>query len=49
MRYRVDLKHPQKIIAVEVLGGRAAISILSREEIIDVNRLRMEAGLTLMA
>ena len=46
---RVDLKHPQKIIAVEVLGGRAAISLLSREEIIDVNRLRMEAGLTLMA
>jgi tRNA(Ser,Leu) C12 N-acetylase TAN1 len=46
---RVDLKHPEKIIAVEVLGGRAAISLLTKEEIIDVNRLRMEAGLTIMA
>ena len=43
---RVDLKHPQKIIAVEVLGGRAAISLLDRSEIIDVNRLRLEVGLT---
>lgn len=46
---RVDLKHPEKIIAVEVLGNRAAISLLSRGEIIDVNRLRLEAGLTQMA
>jgi tRNA(Ser,Leu) C12 N-acetylase TAN1 len=43
---RVDLKHPDKVIAVEVLGNRAAISLLERDEIIDVNRLRLEVGLT---
>lgn len=43
---RVDLKRPEKIIAVEILGNRAAISLLERGEIIDLNRLRLEAGLT---
>jgi tRNA(Ser,Leu) C12 N-acetylase TAN1 len=43
---RVDLKHPDKIIAVEVLGSMAAVSLLKREEIIDVNRMRLEVGLT---
>jgi tRNA(Ser,Leu) C12 N-acetylase TAN1 len=46
---RVDLKHPDKIIAVEVLGTMAAISLLTRDEIIDVNRMRLEVGLTLIA
>lgn len=45
-RGRVDLKHPDKIIAVEVLGSMAAISLLNRDEIIDVNRMRLEVGLT---
>ena len=43
---KVDLKRPQKIIAVEILGNRAAISLLERSEIIDLNRVRLEAGLT---
>jgi tRNA(Ser,Leu) C12 N-acetylase TAN1 len=43
---RVDLKHPEKIVAVEVLGSMAAISLLERNQIIDLNRLRLEAGLT---
>ncbi|MDW5561846.1 MAG: THUMP domain-containing protein [Methanomassiliicoccus sp.] len=46
---RVDLKHPQKVIAVEVLGSMAAISVLNRDEIIDANKIRLEAGLTQMA
>lgn len=43
---KVDLKHPEKIIVVEVLGSMAAISLLERNQIIDLNRLRLEAGLT---
>jgi tRNA(Ser,Leu) C12 N-acetylase TAN1 len=46
---KVDLKHPEKIIAVEVLGSMAAISLLERNQIIDLNRLRLEAGLTQIA
>lgn len=46
---KVDLRHPEKIIAVEVLGTMAAISLLERNELIDLNRLRLEAGLTQIA
>ena len=46
---KVDLKHPEKIIAVEVLGAMAGISLLERDEIIDVNRMRQEIGLTKLA
>lgn len=46
---RVDLRHPEKIVAVEVLGSMAAISLLERNEIIDANRVRLEAGMVQMA
>jgi tRNA(Ser,Leu) C12 N-acetylase TAN1 len=43
---KVDLKNPDKIIAVEVLGNMAGISLLERDQIIDVNKMRQEIGLT---
>lgn len=43
---KVDLRHPSKIIAVEVLGPMAGISLLERDQIIDVNQMRLEVGLT---
>ncbi len=43
---KVDLRRPQKIIAVEVLGPMAGIALLRNDEIIDVNQLRLEVGLT---
>jgi len=46
LKGKVDLRHPQKIIAVEVLGPMAGVSLLERDEIIDVNQLRLEVGLT---
>lgn len=39
---KVDLKHPDKIIAVEVLGGMAGISLLNGDELINANKLRQE-------
>jgi tRNA(Ser,Leu) C12 N-acetylase TAN1 len=46
---KVDLKRPEKIIAVEVLGGMAGLSLLAKDQLINVNRLRQEIGLTLIA
>jgi tRNA(Ser,Leu) C12 N-acetylase TAN1 len=46
LKGKVDLRHPQKIIAVEVLGPMAGISLLENDQIIDVNQLRLEVGLT---
>ncbi len=43
---KVDLKHPEKIIAVEVLGGLAGIALLEKDELINVNKMRQEIGLT---
>jgi tRNA(Ser,Leu) C12 N-acetylase TAN1 len=43
---KVDLKHPEKIIAVEVLGSMAGLSLLAKDQLINVNRLRQEIGLT---
>jgi tRNA acetyltransferase TAN1 len=45
---KVDLKHPEKIIVVEVLGGMAGLSLLAKDQLINVNRLRQEIGLTLL-
>jgi tRNA(Ser,Leu) C12 N-acetylase TAN1 len=41
---KVDLRRPDKIIAVEVLGGMAGMSLVTREQIIDANRIRQEVG-----
>lgn len=43
---KVDLKHPEKVIVVEVLGGTAGLSLLAKDQLINVNRLRQEIGLT---
>lgn len=45
---RVDLKNPQKIIAVEVLGAMAAMALVTPEEIVNTNRMRQEIGLQRM-
>lgn len=42
---RVDLKDPDKIIAVEIIGPAAGMALLNREELIDTNKIRQQAGL----
>jgi tRNA(Ser,Leu) C12 N-acetylase TAN1 len=43
---KVDLKHPEKVIAVEVLGSMAGISLLNGDELINANKMRQEIELT---
>jgi tRNA(Ser,Leu) C12 N-acetylase TAN1 len=43
---KVDLKHPEKVIAVEVLGSMAGISLLNGDELINANKMRQEIQLT---
>lgn len=43
---KVDLKHPEKIIAVEVLGSMAGISLLNGDELINANKMRQEIEVT---
>ena len=38
----VDLKHPNKILVVEVLGDQAGMALVNRDEILDVNEIRKE-------
>ncbi|WP_147654226.1 THUMP domain-containing protein [Methanomassiliicoccus luminyensis] len=42
---KVSLTSPDKIIAVEIIGPMAGMSLLDREEIIDTNKIRQQAGL----
>src|SRR3989344_3369870 len=37
---KVDLKNPQKIIRVEIIGERAGISLLDAEEILNIPKLK---------
>jgi tRNA acetyltransferase TAN1 len=41
---RVDLEDPDKIVAVEVLGGMTGLSLLTRHELLDVNKVRVASG-----
>lgn len=45
---KVDLKRPDKVIAVEVLGGMAGMSLVTREQIIDANQLRQKIGVPMI-
>lgn len=45
---KVDLQRPDKIIAVEVLGAMAGMSLVTRDQIIDANRIRQEVGTQLI-
>jgi tRNA acetyltransferase TAN1 len=38
----VDLRHPNKILVVEVLGDQAGMALVNRDEILDVNEIRKE-------
>ncbi len=38
----VDLKHPNKILVVEVSVDKAGMALVDREEILDVNEIRKE-------
>ncbi len=39
--HQVDLKHPDKIVLVEVVGGLTGISILKSSEILSISKERM--------
>ncbi|HOK27850.1 MAG TPA: THUMP domain-containing protein [Methanomassiliicoccaceae archaeon] len=45
---KVDLRNPDKIIAVEVLGGMAGMSLVTRDQVIDANRMRQEIGIPIV-
>ena len=45
---KVDLKGPDKVIAVEVLGGMAGMSLVTRKQIIDANQLRQKIGVPMI-
>lgn len=38
-RKKVDLKNPQKIIAVEIMGEKAGLSLLEADEYLDMHRM----------
>ncbi len=37
---KVDLKNPQKIVKVEILGKKAAVALLDKSELLDVPKLK---------
>ncbi len=39
-KQKVDLKNPQKIVKVEIIGKKAGISLLDRSEYLDVPKLK---------
>lgn len=41
---KVDLKNPDKIIKVEIVGEKAGISLLKPDELLDVNKIKKEAS-----
>jgi len=41
---RVDLEDPDRILAVEILGRNTGLSLVSRHELLDVNKVRVESG-----
>ena len=43
-RGRVDLTDPDKILAVEILGKNTGLSLLTRHELLDVNKVRVASG-----
>ncbi len=43
-RGRVELEDPDKVLAVEILGQDAGLSLLNRLELLDVNKVRMAFG-----
>ncbi|HXZ24057.1 MAG TPA: THUMP domain-containing protein [Methanomassiliicoccales archaeon] len=44
-RGKVDLKRPDKIVVVELLGQKAGIALVAKDEILDVNKVREECGM----
>jgi len=43
-RGTVNLEDPDRILAVEILGKNTGVSLLNRHELLDVNKVRVEAG-----
>lgn len=39
---KVDLKNPDKVVEVEIIGERAGIALLDKDEILDVPKLKRE-------
>lgn len=40
---KVDLKNPQKIVKVEIVGDRAGVALLDRNELLDIPKLKAGA------
>lgn len=43
-RGKVDLTDPDRILAVEILGKNTGMSLLTGNEMLDVNKVRVESG-----
>lgn len=41
----VDLEDPEKVVVVEILGGRAGMALVRKDEILDVNKVRGSLGM----
>jgi tRNA(Ser,Leu) C12 N-acetylase TAN1 len=41
----VELEDPDKILAVEILGKHTGMSLLTRHELLDVNKVRVASGM----
>ncbi len=41
---KVDLKNPEKIVKVEIVGDKAGVALLNKDELLDVPKLKREAG-----
>jgi tRNA(Ser,Leu) C12 N-acetylase TAN1 len=39
---KVDLKNPQKIIRVEIIGKKAGVALLDRSEFLDIPKLKAQ-------
>ena len=44
-RGKVDLKHPDKMLVVEIMGDVAGMSLVTKEQMLDVNKVREEVEL----
>jgi len=44
-RGKVDLKNPDKMLVVEVMGEMTGMSLVTKEQLLDVNRVRQEVEL----
>ncbi|HVO77697.1 MAG TPA: THUMP domain-containing protein [Methanomassiliicoccales archaeon] len=44
-RGRVDLKHPDKMLVVEIMGETTGMSLVAKDQLLDVNKVREDVEL----